>query len=163
MASSFAPFKPNVVYYWDDTYFYVESDGMPDEVNMPSPMVGITSWQQQLPMPSAYFSSITRNGLSNVWRIPLSPTPSSNSVSLATNLMKGAIALAANGIPIFNPRNNRGEYSYSIGELDQYGGHCGKGDDYHYHIGPTHLSSVLGNATPIAWALDGYPIYAYLS
>jgi len=162
MANSFAPFKPNVRYYWDDTYFYVESDGMPDEVNMPNPMVGITSWQQQLPMPSAYFSSITRSGLSNVWRIPLSPTVSSNSTSLATNLMTGAVALAANGIPIFNPRNNRGEYAYSVGELDQYGGHCGKGDDYHYHMAPTHLSSVLGNAKPIAWALDGYPIYGYL-
>ena len=34
------------------------------------------------------------------------------------NFMKGAIAIAANGIPIFNPLNNRGEDTEAFGELD---------------------------------------------
>jgi len=46
--------------------------------------------------------------------------------------MKGAVAIAPNGVPIFNPLNNTGEDAYAIGELDQWGGHCGKADDYHY-------------------------------
>ncbi|HSU68593.1 MAG TPA: DUF1566 domain-containing protein, partial [Tepidisphaeraceae bacterium] len=64
-----------------------------------------------------------------------------------------------NGIPIFNPQNNRGEVSAEIGELDQWGGHCGRGDDYHYHVAPLHLEKVVGPGKPIAYALDGYPIY----
>ncbi|MCB1065453.1 MAG: YHYH protein, partial [Verrucomicrobiae bacterium] len=72
--------------------------------------------------------------------------------------LRGAIALAVNGIPIFNPQNNRGEVSYEIGELDQWGGHCGRGDDYHYHIAPLHLEPQVGKGNPVAFGLDGYPI-----
>jgi hypothetical protein len=73
--------------------------------------------------------------------------------------MRGAIALAVNGIPIFNPQNNRGEISFEIGELDQWGGHCGRADDYHYHITPLHLQAQVGKGMPVAYALDGYPIF----
>ena len=69
--------------------------------------------------------------------------------------------MAANGIPIFNPLNNRGEDAYVIGELDEFGGHCGRADDYHYHIAPVHLEKTIGKGLPIAYALDGYPIYGY--
>ena len=75
------------------------------------------------------------------------------------DFLRGAIALAANGIPIFNPQNNRGEVSADIGELDQWGGHCGRADDYHYHAAPLHLQTVLGKGQPIAYALDGYAIF----
>jgi len=43
MAASFSVFKPKVRYYWDDTYFYEESDGLPDRTIMPNLMVGITA------------------------------------------------------------------------------------------------------------------------
>ncbi len=176
MAASFAPFKPLVRYYWDNTTFYEESDGFPDRTMMPNLMVGITSWQQQVPIPAAYFASVTNPegtatslgyGQPNYWRLPLVPVPASSPISLSGgNFQRGAVALASNGIPIFNPANNTGRVSYEIGELDVYGGHCGLADDYHYHIIPTHLLSafggVLGNDKPVAWALDGYPIYGYL-
>src|SRR5438067_1282618 len=81
--------------------------------------------------------------------------PSPSPVSIKNRFLRGAIALAANGIPIFNPQNNRGEISYEIGELDEWGGHCGRADDYHYHIAPLHLQEVLGRELPIACALDG--------
>jgi hypothetical protein len=67
--------------------------------------------------------------------------------------------LAVNGIPIFNPLNNRGEDALAIGELDDYGGHCGRADDYHYHVAPLHLEKIVGKGMPIAYALDGYPVY----
>jgi phosphatidylethanolamine-binding protein (PEBP) family uncharacterized protein len=47
------------------------------------------------------------------------------------------------------------------GELDNWGGHCGRADDYHYHIAPIHLQKQIGDDVPVAWALDGYPIYGY--
>jgi hypothetical protein len=82
-------------------------------------------------------------------------------ISARTALYRGAIALAVNGVPIFNALNNRGEDAYLAGELDEYGGHCGRGDDYHYHIAPVHLEKVVGKGKPIAYALDGFPIYGF--
>ena len=176
MAASFAPFKPRVRYYWDSTTFYEESDNMPDNTMMPNLMVGISSWQQQVPLPAAYFANTTNPenstsslgfGQPNYWRLPLVPTPSASPIAISSgNFQRGAVALASNGIAIFNPKNNTGRVSYEIGELDAYGGHCGLADDYHYHIIPTHLLSafggVLSNDKPVAWALDGYPIYGYV-
>jgi len=115
-------------------------------------MVGITAWQQQVPLPQPYTGA-------NAWRVPLNPVPAKTPASIKNRFLRGAIALAANGIPIFNPQNNRGEISAEIGELDQWGGHCGRADDYHYHAAPLHLQTVLGKGQPIAYALDGYPIF----
>ena len=64
-----------------------------------------------------------------------------------------------NGVPIFNALNNRGDDAYLVGELDEWGGHAGRADDYHYHIAPLHLQEIVGNQSPIAYALDGYAIY----
>ena len=143
----FSTFKTLVKTHFDDTYFYVESEGIPSH-NM---MVGITNWQQQVPIPQGYTGS-------NAWSIPLKPEFATTPLSLKTNFMKGAVAIAPNGVPIFNPLNNRGEDAYAIGELDQWGGHCGKADDYHYHIAPLHFEATAGK-NPIAMALDGYAIY----
>ena len=144
------PFQvfPKLELKWDDDFLYVGSNGLPDH-NM---MVGITAWQQQVPLPQAYVGE-------NAWRIPLHPVPAKTPAQIEGHFLRGAIALAVNGIPIFNPQNNRGEVSYEIGELDQWGGHCGRADDYHYHIAPLHLQEVVGEGKPIAYALDGYPIY----
>ncbi|HSH93386.1 MAG TPA: YHYH protein [Roseimicrobium sp.] len=148
MAAPFAAFGPKVRTRSDDRYLYVESDGMPAHPMM----IGITAWQQQIPLPQAYTGD-------NAWRVPLNPVPSKAPASIKGRFLRGAIALAVNGIPIFNPQNNRGEISQEIGELDQWGGHCGRADDYHYHAAPLHLQSVVGKGIPIAYALDGYPMY----
>ena len=62
-------------------------------------------------------------------------------------------------MPIFNALNNRGDDAFLFGELDQWGGHCGRADDYHYHIAPLHLQKVAGPSLPFAFALDGYPMF----
>ena len=133
---------------YDDKYFYIESDGIPEH----EMMTGITNWQQQVPINHDYSGD-------NAWAIPLQPELAENTLSTKDNFMKGAIAIAANGIPIFNPLNNRGEDANVIGELDKWGGHCGRADDYHYHLPPNHLQSKVGNNKPIAYALDGFPVY----
>ena len=147
MDSAFAAFKPSISTRWDDTYFYIASTGIPNH-NM---MIGITNWQQQVPISQPYSGT-------NSWSIPLQPVYATTPLSTKTNLMKGAVAVAVNGIPIFNALNNRGEDSYKIGELDNWGGHCGRGDDYHYHAAPMHLSTLNG-LKPIAFAVDGFPVY----
>jgi arylsulfatase A-like enzyme len=243
MAASVQPFKPYVRYYSDANNFYLQSDNGMSAYNTwtPNRMVGITAWQQQLPLPTSYFAATTNPETSsgslaydkpNVWKLPLVPTPAATPTAITVNLSncsttsgsavvqctstaglypymllintglngqvnvlsvgdathftmtsnatttaaaqsfvatgftRGAIAVAADGIAIFNPHNNTGKLSYEIGELDAYGAHCGLADDYHYHIIPTHLSALfggpLGNDTPLAWSLDGYPYYGYL-
>ena len=147
----FTPFKDSLGLRWDERFYYVESSGLPDH----KMMIGITAWQQQVPLPQSYKGN-------NAWRIPLHPVPARQPMSAKTNFFRGAIALAVNGVPIFNPIKNDGRTDTLLaGELDQWGGHCGRGDDYHYHIAPVHLEKVVGAGEPIAYALDGYPIYGY--
>jgi len=146
--SPFRPFKPKVATSWDDKYFYVASLGIPSH-NM---MVGITKWQQQVPIPQCYIGT-------NSWPIPLNPVLAAQPLAIEEHFMKGAVAIAANGIPIFNARNNTGLDSYLAGELDNFGGHCGRADDYHYHTAPLHLEALNGGLLPIGFALDGYALY----
>ena len=150
IATPFQTFTKNVSVRWDDTYLYVEAKGLPDHPMM----IGIKSWQQQVPIPQTYAGT-------SAWRIPLKPVPAKEPMSAKTHFMRGAIALAANGVPIFNALNNRGDDAKAFGELDDFGGHCGKADDYHYHDAPVFLEKELGKGKPIAVALDGYAIYGY--
>ena len=144
----FDEFASTVTVFASGDYWQVESNGLPAH-NM---MVGITSWQQQVPLPMTYKGS-------NAWQLPKKPALADNPVSAKTSLYRGAIALAVNGVPIFNALNNRGEDAFLFGELDKWGGHCGRADDYHYHVAPLHLATIVGSAKPIAYALDGFAIY----
>ena len=151
IAKFFQAFEESVKLRWDRNYLYVESSGMPEHPMM----TGIVAWQQQVPLPQDYSGT-------NAWRIPLNPKPAANPISAKTSFFRGAIALAVNGVPIFNPIKNDGRTDTLLaGELDQWGGHCGRADDYHYHIAPMHLQEIVGKENPIAFALDGYPIYGY--
>ncbi|MFM7261486.1 MAG: YHYH protein, partial [bacterium] len=151
-AEIFEKFAPFVKTRFDERWLYVESDGLPHAPLETKMMVGITAWQQQVPLPQPYTGA-------NAWQIPLKPELAEKPVLGKSNLMKGAVALAANGIPIFNALNNRGVDSFSIGELDEFGGHCGRADDYHYHAAPLAIEKIVGKGKPIAYALDGFPIY----
>ena len=145
----FEHFKADgVAFRSDDEFFYLDSNAFP---NHPL-MVGIKAWQQQVPLPQPYMGK-------NAWRVPLTPVVAAKPISAKKALYRGAIAVAVNGVPIFNALNNRGEDAYLAGELDEYGGHCGRGDDYHYHVAPLHLEAIVGAGKPIAYALDGFPIY----
>ncbi len=148
LAAVFEPFAPRVKVRWNDTTLFVETSGLPEH----GLMRGITNWQQQVPVPQDYLGA-------NAWSLPLHPVPAKEPLSIKGRFLRGAIALAANGVPIFNPQNNRGEISADIGELDEWGGHCGRADDYHYHAAPLHLQEKLGPNRPIAVALDGYQIF----
>ncbi|MFZ4574411.1 MAG: YHYH protein [Phycisphaerales bacterium] len=164
-AAPFDMFAPWVKTRWDDRWLFIESDGLPHAPSAPGAksaseyshpmMVGITAWQQQVPLPQAYTGE-------NAWRIPLQPEIAEKPVSAKEELFRGAIAIAANGVPIFNPIKNDGRTdTFLAGELDEFGGHCGRADDYHYHIAPLTLQKVLGRDKPLAYALDGFPIYGY--
>lgn len=150
--SAFAPFKPNIHTFYDASYFYIESKGIPTTHQM---MAGISNhgWQQQVPIPQCYIGT-------NAWPIPLNPTMATSPIPVDNiHFTRGAIAIAVNGIPIFNVYTNTGVDSYLDGQLDSYGGHCGRADDYHYHTAPLHLYGTTNSNLPIAYALDGFPVY----
>jgi hypothetical protein len=97
LETSFKPFADAVKTRSDNDFFYVESAGMPDH----QIMVGITAWQQQVPLPQTYTGA-------NAWRIPRQPVPAKQPMSAKTGFFRGAIAIAVNGVPIFNPIKNDG-------------------------------------------------------
>ena len=94
MPSGFDEFSSTVKVMQEGDWWLVESNGLPAH----GLMRGITSWQQQVPVAQPY------NG-ANAWRIPAHPVPAASPVSARTSLYRGAIALAANGVPIFNALN----------------------------------------------------------
>ncbi len=148
--SAFTPFKPEVNTRWDSTYFYVESKGIPNTHSM---MTGITKWQQQVTIPQCYIDT-------NAWSIPLNPVIAANPVPVSpSHFIRGAIALAVNGVPIFNPYTNTGVDAFLDGQLDNWGGHSGRADDYHYHTAPLHLYNHVNVTQPIAFGLDGFAVY----
>ncbi len=150
--SVFAAFAPEVSTYYNNTYYYVQSNGLPKTHTL---MVGISNhgWQQQVPTPQCYYGN-------NAWPIPLNPVMAANPIPVdSIHFTRGAIAIAANGIPIFNVHTNTGVDSYLDGQLDNFGGHCGRADDYHYHIAPLHLYNYTPTSLPCAMGLDGYAVY----
>ncbi len=150
LARAFDRYTNHVRTRWDDSLFFVESDGIPDH----QMMVGITAWQQQVPLPQVYTGQ-------NAWQFPLRPAVAANPTSARTHFFRGAIAIAVNGVPIFNPIKNDGTTdTFLAGELDLFGGHSGRADDYHYHLAPAFLNAE-DPAKPVAYALDGYPIFGF--
>jgi Secretion system C-terminal sorting domain/YHYH protein len=147
--SAFAPYSALVTTAYDSTYYYVSSHGIPTQ----EMMAGITAWQQQVPIPQCYLRID-----SNAWSIPLNPVLADTPIPTATNFFRGAIAIAVNGVDIFNALTNVGVDAYLAGQLDSFGGHCGRADDYHYHIAPLVLQSTSG-LKPIAFAFDGFAVY----
>ena len=151
VARSFRAFPDQVQVRWDDDFFHVESDSMPRH----RLMVGIRAWNRQVPIPQPYTGE-------NAFRFPLRPRFAEHPVSGKETLFRGAIAVAANGVPIFNPIKQDGRTdTYLAGELDEFGGHAGRADDYHYHVAPVHLAEQIGAGLPVAWALDGFPVFGY--
>ncbi len=144
--AAFAPYT-KVTTSADANYVYVSSDQIPEH----EMMKGITAWIAQVPTPQVLKDDAK-------WSIPLSAKYAESPISLKDNFQRGAVAIAANGIPIFNPLNASGLVSNEIGELDAFGGHSGRADDYHYHTAPLHLEATSGTQ-PIAYAFDGFAIY----
>ena len=133
-----------------------KSIGLPDENH--DLMIGIEASNQQFPSVHNYQFTIKRN-----------PTY----LKSTTQTDSGPIGVAINGVPLFDPStqgradsNGNRPHTLDAGELDNCGGHSGRGDDYHYHIAPKCLIKDLGIEhietlkQPIGFAMDGFPILA---
>jgi hypothetical protein len=136
----------------DETYAYITSDTYPSH----DKMNGITGTNEQIPVPAKDYSAPIR----------LNPSGVSNLTTIDASL-----GVAINGVPIYD-YSSQGELdvttydanidTFLLGQLDNCGGHAGRGDDYHYHARPTcMIESMLSTSDSaiIGWAHDGYPIY----
>ena len=69
-AKAFAPFADELKIRWDEEFVYVEGDSFPQHPMM----VGITAWNQQVPLPQDFTGE-------NRWKIPRNPVQAENPVS----------------------------------------------------------------------------------
>lgn len=160
LEGTFAQVSDLVTYNCDELYLNISSEtGLPPTLDVTSDeriMVGISSWIQRVAVPYAYD-----------WKVPLSPGWSEIATEASS---KGPIAVAIDGVPIFHyerrPDVSTALSNYTAendtvvaGELDQCGGHAGQGDDYHYHYAPVCLMDDHDLTKPIAFGLDGAPVY----
>lgn len=141
----------------DDREAHFNSDGLPDQSH--PIMTGIVASNQQFPATHNHQTTI-----------PLTPKAASS----VSDTVPGPLGIAVNGVALFSPdtqgptdsATGRPVSALAVGELDDCGGHAGRGDDYHYHIAPKCLIEELGAAhieiekRPLGWAMDGYPILA---
>lgn len=139
----------------DATHAVIHSDSYPSH----KVMTGIIGTNEQIPVPAEGYYA----------KIKLESVPAD-----ALQTRDSSIAIAVNGIPIFDYTAG-GEMSQDdlyrhqphldtvlINQLDECGGHTGRGDDYHYHEKPRCMLEQMDNAGDnaiIAWGFDGFPIY----
>jgi len=136
----------------DDQFAYIISDTYPDH----ELMNGISGTNEQIPVPAINYTA----------PIKLNPEQKGNLTSI-----DAALGVAVNGVPIYD-YSAQGEldpYQYDpgtdtllLGQLDNCGGHAGRGDDYHYHTKPTCMQDSMlnqGHSAILGWGYDGYPLY----
>jgi len=145
-------FNSSVGVTCDDEYAYITSDTYPDH----DLMNGITGTNEQIPVPATNYAA------------PIKLAPQLANVLTTVD---AAVGVAVNGVPIYD-YSSQGEldiYNYNensdtvlLGQLDNCGGHAGRGDDYHYHASPNCMIDSMANAgdsAVIGWGYDGYPLY----
>jgi hypothetical protein len=152
-----AGFSDSVAVRCDNEFAYLGADTYPAH----DLMNGIVGTNEQVPAPAPDFEGPIR----------LNPAMAS---SVTTR--DSALGIAVNGVPIYDytaggeiQMDSEGNSDYSsnqdttlLGQLDNCGGHAGKGDDYHYHKSPDCMIDMMPNKNDnpiIGWAYDGYPIY----
>jgi len=147
-----AGFEQNVTVTCDTEYAYLISSTYPEHPLM----TGITGSNEQIPVPAKGYAA----------PIKLHPSKADRLTTI-----DAAVGVAVNGVPIYD-YSSQGDldvHEYDaehdtlvLGQLDNCGGHAGRGDDYHYHVAPTCMMDTMknqGSNAIIGWGYDGYPLY----
>lgn len=134
----------------DNTMTLTSENGLPSH----DMMHGIVNWIDRVSVPYRL-----------TWTVPLEPE-FRDAITNTTGI--GPNAFAINGVPIFHystapdpsiDPNRTYRDTVKGQELDDCGGHSGQGDDYHYHQAPTCLVETEHLDHPIAYTIDGAPVF----
>ncbi|MEZ5592081.1 MAG: YHYH protein [Gammaproteobacteria bacterium] len=152
-----AGFADGVTVTCDAGHAHIHSNAYPNH----KMMTGIVGSNEQIPVPAKGYAA----------PIPLEPTLGETPFT-----RDAALGVAVNGVPIFDytaggEMTRQDLYHHQthhdtilLQQLDECGGHAGRGDDYHYHATPTCMIAQMENAGDdaiIGWAFDGFPIYGH--
>lgn len=152
-----------------DDHIVIESNGLPEHEVMVG--IGAGAWNGQWPTAQDYTGN-------NAFFIPTL----FELVEDPHYFVRNVAGVTANGIPIFLPTAPgragseecldlpltegalpQGEClrdPVGVGEMDECGGHTGRGNDYHYHATPTCLLADFDLTAIAGYMLDGIPVYA---
>ena len=144
----------------DGTYITIKSNGTPDHKSAYYPT---TSALYEA------FSGTTFDGLTFnknpstivtqtlTFKIPVNPAEASSHASTPG----GPIGVAINGVPLFNQYNaSNSPLDAEIQSFDQWWGHPQQQGQYHYHVEPRYLTTVVAtDSSLIGFLLDGFPVY----
>jgi len=142
-----AEFRPLVTTDYDSTYFYVDTQSLPDH-----------AFDQTFVLPQSF-----------VFRIRKTPLVSIDKVQVPM----GPMGVAVNGVVFFNPKANETEIrnglEYTINAISQAhglgiddgSGHPQEDGVYHYHADPALMyeKDDSTHSPLLGYAFDGHPIY----
>lgn len=105
--------------------------------------------------------SYVDGGFERTYLIPVTPVPLSGGTG---SISAAGVGLALNGIRMDAPAPvDRIKAAFTIAAFDDCGGHINPAEGYHYHAATgctSTVNSTDGHSALVAYALDGYGIYA---
>ena len=121
-------------------------------------------------VPPAYYNycvegkmSYVGGGVSRTYLIPVTPVPLSSGTG---SIGMSGVGVSLNGVEMDPPAPVANiKAAFDIAALDDCGGHINPFEGYHYHAATgctSEVASTDGHAALIAYALDGYGIFARL-
>ncbi len=145
----------------DGTYLTIKTQGLPDHKS--AYYVSTNPLYQSFSGTTFGGNTFSKNPntiatQSLTFKIPVNPTVASTHAATAL----GPIGVALNGVPLYNqyagPNNQ--VLSGEIASFDQYYGHPQQSGQYHYHVEPLYLTTVVSTKSGLmGFLLDGFPVY----
>jgi hypothetical protein len=145
----------------DGTFITISTNGVPDHV---SPYYPTSNALYQAYTGTTFGGNTFAQNPNTIatqtftFKIPLNPTVATNHA--ATPL--GAIGVALNGVAFYNQYAgpNNLVLTTEIASFDKYYGHPTATSQYHYHVEPLYLTTVISTKSGLmGFMLDGFPIY----
>jgi len=144
----------------DGTYITIKSTGVPDHKSVYFPTSDSRYQSFSGTTYGGYTFSQNPNTIESqslTFKIPVNPAEAS--AHPATPL--GPIGVAINGVPLFNQYNGQDNpLTVEIASFDQWWGHPQQNGQYHYHVEPKYLTTVVASDSAlVGFLLDGFPVY----
>jgi hypothetical protein len=145
----------------DGTYLTIKTQGLPDHKSVYYPTTNALYENFSGTTFGGNTFSKNPNTISTqslTFKIPVNPSVATNHAATAL----GPIGVALNGVPLYNqyagPNNQ--VLSGEIASFDKYYGHPQQSGQYHYHVEPLYLTTVVSTKSGLmGFLLDGFPVY----